>query len=216
LDALLRQVDSGAERQDILRTLTGWSYEPASKRLSLIAEQIRALAGRLGKAEVDVTCLPTSLRLPPRKWAPFWSVFAHLVRNSVDHGIETTAERASSAKPLRASLIVSIVEQQQFLTVSIQDDGGGVDYAKVAELARRRGLPADTDRALQEALFMDGVSLRSVVSATSGRGIGLGAVREYVRSLGGDVQVSSRSDIGTTVTCSLPLSMLSDEATFPG
>src|SRR6185436_3219433 len=73
--------------------LASWQFEPASKRLSLIGDQIRQLAERLQKGDVQIHLEPTKLRLPAKKWAAFWAVFVHVLRNAVDHGIETQEER---------------------------------------------------------------------------------------------------------------------------
>ena len=82
-----------ADHESLLAAVESWELEPASKRLALIREQIERLASRLGRAPVDVICHPTTVRLPPRRWATFWSAFAHVVRNTVDHGVETSEKR---------------------------------------------------------------------------------------------------------------------------
>ncbi len=91
------------------------------------------------------------------------------------------------------------------LWISIADDGAGVDWGRVAEKARMLGLPASTQRDLDEALFASGVSTSSEVSETSGRGVGMDALRTACRELGGRVEVHSEQGRGTRITCVVPL-----------
>ena len=178
----------------------------------MISEQIRALANRLGRAPVDVICAPTSLRLPPAKWAGFWSAFAHVVRNTVDHGVETAAEREAAGKPPRALVKLSVRRDGQRVVVSISDDGPGVDWDAIAARAREAGLPHANRADLEAALFSDGISTRRESTATSGRGVGLGALREVVRALGGDSKVDTAEGGGASFRFALPESMLADAA----
>jgi two-component system chemotaxis sensor kinase CheA len=149
--------------------------------------------------------------LPPRKWGPFWSDLAHVIRNTVDHGVETAAERAKAGKAPNAAVVLSILTEGPQVVVSIQDDGRGIDWAKIAERARLRGLPCGTRSELEEALFAEGISSSTAVSSTSGRGVGLSAVRAVVRDLGGYVEIQTEAGRGTTFRCSLPHTMLVDE-----
>jgi len=186
-----------------------------SKRLAVISEQIRALANRLGRAPVDVICAPTSLRLPPARWAAFWSAFAHVVRNTVDHGVETAAQREAAGKPPRALVKLSVRRDGQRVVVWISDDGPGVDWDIIATRARAAGLPHATRADLEAALFSDGISTRRESTATSGRGMGLGALREVVHALGGDSKVETADGGGTVFRFALPESMLADAAPAP-
>src|SRR4029077_18944442 len=91
--------------------------------------------------------------------------------------------------------------------ISIQDDGPGVDWQVIARRARERGLPNDTHADLVAALFTDGISSRAKTTATSGRGVGLGALRSAVDSLGGELELSSAAEAGTLFRCWLPLGL---------
>jgi len=194
-----------ADHESMLAAVEAWQLEPASKRLALIREQIERLATRLGRAPVDVMCHPTTVRLPPRRWAAFWSAFAHVVRNTVDHGVETSEKRIADGKPERAAIRVAIGRDRDRVLISIQDDGPGVDWQAIARRARDRGLPADTHAELVAAVFTDGISSRATTTGTSGRGVGLGAVRAAVDSLGGELELSSAAEAGTLFRCWLPL-----------
>lgn len=196
----------GQER--LVRALETWEFEPAAKRLELIAEQMVSTARRLGRAPVEVVRAPTALRLPPRRWAPFWAAFAHLIRNTVDHGIETEAEREARGVTKRATVRLEIRQSGTEVLVAIEDDGPGIDWAVIAERARALRLPHATPEEVARSLFADGVSSRAQATATSGRGIGLGAVAATVRDLGGRVEVCSEAGRGTSFFCWLPAGML--------
>jgi len=211
-DAFLNELRARASHDALLAMAGSWRFEPVSKRLAVISEQIRALANRLGRAPVDVICAPTSLRLPPARWAGFWSAFAHVVRNTVDHGVETAAQREAAGKPARALVKLSVRRDGQRVVVSISDDGPGIDWGTVAARAREAGLPHATRADLEAALFFDGITTRRESTATSGRGVGLGALREVVRALGGDSKVDTASAGGTVFHFALPETMLADAA----
>jgi two-component system chemotaxis sensor kinase CheA len=207
-DKLLIDLRRHVDHEQLAAEVETWEFEPAGKRLALIREQIELLARRLGKAPVDVSWPETSLRLPPRKWGRFWSAFAHVVRNTVDHGVETQERRATAGKTERAAIRLGITRVRDQVLVSIQDDGPGVDWAAIAERARERGLPCGTRQEIEAVLFADGISSRTSASGTSGRGVGLAAIRDTVRDLGGRLELTSHAGPGTLLRCWLPESML--------
>jgi two-component system, chemotaxis family, sensor kinase CheA len=208
VDALRARVDHEALR----KIVASWKYESAAQRLNRLAEQIEQLADRLERAPVSVECNPTTLRLPPKRWSPFWSAFTHVLRNSLDHGIEPAEEREAAGKPPggRIKLCVEVVDNA--VIVSIADDGRGISWATLADKARQSGLPAETEADLVEAMFSDGISSRDQVTETSGRGVGMGAVRATVRELGGRIELHTEAGKGSTFRFVLPRSMLEERA----
>lgn len=210
--AMLAALRGRLDHDLLLATAASWRFEPAARRLELIGEQLQHLAERLGKAPTDVVREPTNLRLPPGKWGPFWAAFAHVVRNTVDHGIDTAIERAASGKGPRATVTLGVArERQGDLVVSIRDDGPGIDWPGVAARARALGLPHATPAELEAALFAGGVSSRADVTATSGRGVGLSAVHAVVSALGGRIEVQTDPGRGTCFRFVFPQAMLVDE-----
>ena len=197
---------------DLVTRVTSWAHEPAARRLALLGEQTVELAKRLGKAEVMTTATAKDIYLPPRKWAPFWSAFAHVVRNVVDHGVETTEERIAAGKSERASVAYVIERTARNVILTVTDNGRGIDWDAVAAKASARGLACTTSRDLEEALFTDGLSTSDQASVTSGRGVGMGAVRAVVRSLSGEVAVYSVRGKGTELRFTFPLGMLEEDA----
>jgi two-component system chemotaxis sensor kinase CheA len=208
-DAFLAELRRSTAAKALLATAESWRFEPAAKRLSLVAEQIQGMVARMKKAPTVVECSPTTVRLPPEKWKGFWSAFAHVVRNTVDHGIEGAEERRAANKPETASVKLGLLCEGDAVVVYIRDDGKGIDWSVVAARARERSLPSASPSDLQAALFADGLSTRTEVSSTSGRGVGLSVVRKFVTDRGGSIEVSSMLGRGTEFRFKLPLSMLS-------
>ncbi|MET0685982.1 MAG: chemotaxis protein CheA [Solirubrobacteraceae bacterium] len=137
----------------------------------------------------------------------------HLVRNSLDHGLEPAAEREAAGKPATGTLEISARHAGGNVIISVRDDGRGIDPAKVAGKAAERGLIApelvDTvdAKAAAELLFHPGFSTADVTSDISGRGVGMDAVRTAVRELGGEVVLHSELGQGTTAQIRLPLTL---------
>ncbi|HET6146001.1 MAG TPA: ATP-binding protein [Polyangia bacterium] len=207
-DSLLGDLRRCGAPRALLAEIQAWEFEPAVKRFALVREQVERLAGRLGRAEVDVVWQPTTLRLPPRKWVAFWSAFAHVIRNTVDHGVQTTEARIAAGKSPRATIELGITQERDQVLVSVTDDGPGIDWVAIATKARMRGLPCVDRRDLEAALFAGGLSSRSESSTTSGRGLGLGAVHATVRELGGRLELADVPGRGTSLRCWLPSSVL--------
>lgn len=211
-DAFVQTLGQRGIASDLVARVTSWAHEPAGRRLALLGEQTVELARRLGKAEVTATATAKDIHLPPRKWAPFWSAFAHVVRNVVDHGVETTEERKAAGKPARASVAYVIERTPRNVVLTVADNGRGIDWEAVAAKARARGLASATQRDLEEALFTDGLSTSNQASVISGRGVGLGAVRAVVRSLSGEIAIYSVRGRGTELRFTFPLAMLEEDA----
>jgi two-component system chemotaxis sensor kinase CheA len=125
----------------------------------------------------------------------------HAVRNAVDHGIETPEERSAAGKSMPANIYLRARVENADLVIELQDDGRGINWNKLAERAKQRGLPHHTQNELLEVLFMDGVSTRDEVSDLSGRGIGMGALRASCLALHGSVEVESQPGKGTLLRC---------------
>lgn len=135
----------------------------------------------------------------------------HMIRNSVDHGLEDGARRAAAGKPAEGTITLSAAHRSGRVIIEVTDDGGGIDRARVREIAEERGLvepgavltAAETDA----LLFLPGFSSKSEVSAVSGRGVGLDVVRRDIHALGGRVSIASSPGAGTTFTIALPLTL---------
>jgi two-component system chemotaxis sensor kinase CheA len=206
-------VAGGLERPSILQKISSWSLQPTHLRLDHFAEQASDLARRLDKVPVRVQVESNRLRLDSNRWADFWVNFSHVVRNAVDHGLETPEERRRAGKSEPALLRLRTLLVDQSFVVEISDDGRGVDWAAVRKKALEMGLATDTPEQLSEALFADSLSTRLEVTEYSGRGVGLTAVREACRPLGGTVRLTSLEGQGTTLQFIFPLSSMGQRST---
>lgn len=182
-----------------------WSQDPTRPHLEHFADRARQLARRLGKAELDVELRDNGVRVDAERFAPLWSALVHTVRNAIDHGIETEEVRLARGKPARARLVLSTELRGSDFVVEIRDDGNGVDWAEIARRAAAMGLPTRTRRDLLDAVFASGLSTAAELTQTSGRGLGMSALRAACAELGGRVDLISDTGAGTTVRCVLPL-----------
>ncbi|MGR3801875.1 chemotaxis protein CheA [Marinibacterium profundimaris] len=135
----------------------------------------------------------------------------HMIRNSIDHGIEAAATRTAAGKPAQGTLRLSARQEGGEILISIEDNGGGLDTEAIRRKAVERGLidaEAElTERELHQLIFEPGFSTADKISSVSGRGVGMDAVRNTIDSLGGSIDVMSRQGLGTRVTLRLPVTM---------
>jgi two-component system chemotaxis sensor kinase CheA len=193
-------VRGAAPASELLAMIESWRHERVELRMQRFADDAHGLAQRLGKAPLDVVVdVADDLRLPGEHWGEFWTSFSHAIRNAIDHGLETPEERAAAGKPAVARLVLRAQRRAGEVAIEIEDSGRGLDWAKIAERARERGLPHATEAELVEAVFHDGLSTRDVASEISGRGIGLSALRHACVSAGGHVTITSRPGAGTAL-----------------
>lgn len=204
-------VAGGLARPLIVKTLTSWTLQPTRVKLDHFAVQARDMARRLGKAPLEVRQECHNLRLPQARWANFWANFTHVIRNAVDHGIETTARRLEAGKSSTALLTLRTFVHEQNFVVEATDDGAGIDWEAVRCKAGALGITLRTEEELLEALFADRLSTRDEVNEFSGRGVGLSAVRQACRQLQGELKVSTRPGQGTTVQFVFPLEQMEPE-----
>jgi two-component system chemotaxis sensor kinase CheA len=170
----------------------------------------RQIAERLGK-RVEVELVGVELELDRSILDRLSDPLLHLVRNAVDHGIESPDERIQAGKPGTGSLVVEANRQKDSILIDIRDDGRGIDLESVRSRAVESGL-LHPDLAVDlppeeiaEFIFKPGLSTKSEVSDVSGRGVGMDAVKTAVESLGGSVQLQTQMGVGTTTTLVVPI-----------
>ena len=199
LEAAARARDTSAMANEIERL----HLESVEKRFKHVAGQAELLAARLGKAGLVVRIESNHVRLEPTRWSGFWQTFVHGVRNAIDHGIEPAEERGN--KPASGTLVLRSYTDARHVVIEIEDDGRGIDWAKVGIRARAHGLPSTTHEELTAALFVGGFTTTSEVTDISGRGIGMGALLAGTHALGGELDVTSQAGVGTTIRMKFPL-----------
>jgi len=173
---------------------------------------VRDLSQKLGK-QVELDLVGKETELDRTVVDMLGDPLVHLVRNALDHGLESPAQRAAAGKPEGGHLEISARHAGGNVVIAVRDDGKGIDAARVAQKAVERGLitsdqaaSVDTARAA-ELLFAPGFSTADQLSDISGRGVGMDAVRTAVREMGGDVMLESEPGVGSTATIRLPLTL---------
>ncbi len=195
----LAALGHGADHAQLSLMARSWTFERVRRPLRILADQARGLAQRLEHGEIDVDVDDGEIRLDPGPWAPFWSSLVHVVRNAVDHGLEQPDERRLAGKAESGRIGLRASFEGTKLMIDVSDDGRGVDWERIREVARTRGMPSDAQDDLVRALFTDGISTRTTVSEVSGRGVGMAAVAQATDALGGSIEVRSVPGGGTTM-----------------
>ncbi|MEO0659972.1 MAG: ATP-binding protein, partial [Planctomycetota bacterium] len=193
----------GAEHDSIAAELTRATLEPTSTRLEEIGAQARALAERLERGEIDVELEDNDVRLDRDRFGDFWLSFVHVVRNAVDHGLETPEERTERGKPSQGRISVRTYLDGDDLVVEFSDDGRGVDWDRVRERAEALG-DEFAEQDPTDALFASGLSTRDEATELSGRGVGLAAVKEACDALGGTIRLETEKGSSTTFQFRFP------------
>lgn len=208
----------GTMVDDLLEDMMNVLMLPCSSLLEMFPKVVRDLARDSGK-EVSLTIHGGDLEIDRRILEEIRVPLVHMVRNSIDHGMEKPAEREAKGKPARGTLTISISQMSgNQVEILLSDDGAGIDTTRVLEAARRKGLISEQDAddlGVDNALsliFRSEVSTSSKVSTISGRGLGLAIAREKVENLGGNITVQSEPGLGTTFRVVLPVTL----STFRG
>lgn len=218
--------DLGATRQELdgaLNRLERLAGELQGRTLQLRMMPLRALQSRLGRtvrttAEqqgklVDLSLEGEETELDRNVLEKIADPLLHLLRNAVDHGIETPSERLALGKPARGTVRVSAGREGAYVVLQVEDDGAGIDLERVAEKAWRGGYlerpeaEALTPQGAHELLFRPGFSTAAALSQISGRGMGLDVVRSEVQKLKGRAAIASTPGSSTRVTLHLPLTL---------
>ena len=203
--------------EEIERLVTGMRDATLSIRMLPIGgvfgkfrRVVRDLAGELDK-DVKLVTEGGETELDKNIIDRLSEPLVHIIRNSVDHGIESKAERASAGKTTEATLRMVARQTGGEVHISVTDDGGGLKTEKIRARALERGLIDEgsdhSEDAINQLIFAPGFSTAESVSSVSGRGVGMDAVRDFIEDLRGAVDVKSEAGVGTTVTLRLPLTL---------
>jgi two-component system, chemotaxis family, sensor kinase CheA len=135
----------------------------------------------------------------------------HLIRNSIDHGIESPDQRAAAGKSAEGQITLSASQQFGLIVIEVTDDGRGIDVAKVIASAKNKGIIEPdqvlTEREGLELIFAPSVSTAESVTSLSGRGVGMDVVKRDIEALQGQVEISSKLGSGTTISVRIPLTL---------
>lgn len=195
-----------ADLQELVSRLRMVPLGPLFRSFSRVVRDVASTTGKqatlvLEGEEVEVdTSIAEHVRDP----------LIHLVRNAIDHGLETPEERVRLGKPASGRLTLRASHGAGSITIELSDDGTGLQRERIVERARERGHASPetlSDAELWRLLFEPGFSTAASVTALSGRGVGLDVVRRDIEGLRGQVTVASRAGAGTTMTLRLPLTL---------
>jgi two-component system chemotaxis sensor kinase CheA len=193
------------------RAATGVRMVPLNETLRRLQRLVREVSVQFGKP-VDLEVEGGTIEADKSVVDALFDPLLHILRNAIDHGIESVATREAHGKPSRGRVTVRVRQLGYRIEVCIADDGGGVDIERVRAAAVEKGIVSPEDAAglddagVIELLFRSGFSTAAAVSDVSGRGVGMDAVRRDVQKAGGRVSIESKAGEGTTVTLSLPIS----------
>lgn len=171
---------------------------------------VSKLSARDGK-DIAFSIFGEELRLDIEPYRPLFKTMVHLVSNACDHGIEPPYERDASGKPGQGNIILTLAAEDDKLQISLADDGRGIEWQDLINKAREKGFSDQlekfkiTEDNAYEILFWDGFSTAESVSQTSGRGVGMSALKHAVETLGGSLFISSAPNFGTCTEIEIPL-----------
>jgi two-component system chemotaxis sensor kinase CheA len=176
---------------------------------SRFPRMLRDLAGKLGK-KIDLVTLGEATELDKGLVEKITDPLTHLVRNSVDHGIEMPEDRIAAGKSEHGTLTLAASHQGGSIVIEVRDDGRGLSRDKLINKARQRGIDAPdsmTDAEVWNLIFEPGFSTADVVTDVSGRGVGMDVVKKNITAAGGTVEIESAEGYGMRVSVRLPLTL---------
>lgn len=183
---------------------------PISFCFSRFPRLVHDLSGKLGK-KIQLKVTGEQTELDKTVLEKITDPLVHLVRNSLDHGIESPEARRAAGKPEAGTIHLHAAHEGGSVLIQISDDGGGLDTARILAKARERGLVGSdqtlTDEEIYDLIFAPGFSTADQVTDLSGRGVGMDVVRRNIKELGGRIDTRSRPGQGTTFTIRLPLTL---------
>ncbi len=210
-EGLLRGVDELSQHtRELQEAVMSVRMQPVKSIFARMPRIVRDLSAQLGK-EINLETLGENTEVDKTVVEQLGDPLTHMIRNSVDHGVEKPEVRIAAGKPAQGTIILAAYHQGGRIIIEIRDDGAGINRAKVLAKAKEKGLfPADavlSDDECDNLIFMAGFSTADVVSNVSGRGVGMDVVRRNIEGLDGRVSVKSEQGKGSVFTVSLPLTL---------
>lgn len=197
---------------DLRETVTRTRMQRIEALFAPVPRMVRDLAAPLGK-QVTLSIEGGDVELDREMIELLRDPLVHIIRNAVDHGIDPPASRRASGKPDHGRLLIRAGQSGNQILVEIEDDGVGIDTARLTEKAITAGLVSAADAARLseqdrvELIFAPGLSSRDTVTALSGRGVGMDVVRANIEHIGGRVRVRNRPGQGLSLTLQVPLTL---------
>lgn len=195
------------ELKDSVMSMRAQSIGAVFQRMPRLVRELAAKTGKKVRLEMHGENTEVDRSIIERLADPL----THIIRNAIDHGIESPGARLAAGKPEEGTIRLSADHRGGRIVVEVSDDGGGVDSERVLKKARERGLVgADaqlTEDEVNNLIFMPGFSTAETISDISGRGVGMDVVRRNIQDVGGRISLKSERGRGMTLTLALPLTL---------
>jgi two-component system chemotaxis sensor kinase CheA len=195
------------EIQDSVMAIRAQPVRSVFQRMPRLVREVAAQTGKQVRLQTEGEGTEVDRTVIERIADPL----THMIRNAIDHGLETPAGRVAAGKPVEGVVRLTALHRSGRIVVEVADDGAGINRARVKAKAVENGLVAAdatlSDDEIDNLIFLPGFSTASAVSDISGRGVGMDVVRRSVQALGGRISIASRPGLGSTFTLSLPLTL---------
>ncbi len=167
---------------------------------------------RQGGKDIELVIQGSDVKLDRAVLEHLTGPFVHIIRNAIDHGMETPDERVRLGKPAKGNITVAVTRQRDNIIIEITDDGRGIDINKVKEKALQSGIPEEkikgmTDKDALLLVCLPGLSLAKEITETSGRGVGMDVVKANIEAIGGRLEIASVINKGTKIMLELPVTI---------
>ncbi len=203
----LNRVTSGLQ-QAVMKT----RMQPVGQSWSKLPRIVRDLGVQNGK-DIELVMTGQETEIDRQILQAIQDPLVHCVRNSGDHGLESSEARVAKGKPSRGTIHLNAFQEGGHIIIEIRDDGAGIDVERVTAKAIERGLltaeqaAESTESKLLDLIFEPGFSTAKAITEISGRGVGMDVVRTNIQRIGGSVELSTQKDVGTTVRIKIPLTL---------
>ena len=195
------------EIQESVMAIRAQPVKPLFQRMARIVREVADATGKQVRLKTEGEATEVDKTVVERLADPL----THMIRNAVDHGIESPEARIAAGKPPEGTVRLSAAHRSGRIVIEITDDGAGIDRPKVRASAIKKGLISPdaqlSDSDIDNLLFLPGFSTAATISNISGRGVGMDVVKRSILALGGRISISSRPGKGSTFSMSLPLTL---------
>ncbi|WP_175920783.1 chemotaxis protein CheA [Burkholderia pyrrocinia] len=195
--------------RDLQEAVMSIRMMPMDYVFSRFPRLVRDLAGKLGK-QVELVTFGQATELDKSLIERIIDPLTHLVRNSLDHGIETVDKRVAAGKDAVGQLVLSAAHHGGNIVIEVSDDGAGLNRERILAKAAKQGMQVSdniSDEEVWNLIFAPGFSTAETVTDVSGRGVGMDVVKRNIQSMGGHVEITSQAGRGTTTRIVLPLTL---------
>jgi two-component system chemotaxis sensor kinase CheA len=195
------------EIQDSVMAIRAQPVKSVFQRMPRLVREVAAMTGKPVRLVTEGEGTEVDKTVIERLADPL----THMIRNAIDHGLESPEKRAAAGKPAEGVVKLSAFHRSGRIVIEVSDDGGGINRERVKGIAIEKGLISAeaqlSDEEIDNLIFMPGFSTAAEVSDISGRGVGMDVVRRSIQALGGRITISSKPGKGSTFTMSLPLTL---------